>query len=188
MRPSDNDRDLSTIVLGTKRSPGVVTISGHNRDQNWDVKAAKGQTGASSSLQSTPVGGFRCSFYIVDDNVESSEETEFDRWESFHRLLESMVSGPKPTALPIFHPDLARNKYTEVSLKSIAGAQHDGRGGVTYVVDFIEYKPPRAKKSTGAKAKPGQKTADSGSDEDAYDPNAAAKAQLEGLLEEAGKP
>lgn len=189
MRPSDRDEDYSTIVLGVKRSPGVVTLSGHNRSMNWDVKSAKGQAGASSTLNGAPVGEFRASFFIVDDDIENTELTQFDEWESFQALLESLIAGSTPVALPVYHPDLALNQFTEVSVKSIGGMLHDGKGGATILIDFIEFKPPKKKRASGAKAKASGSTARVGTTTlNVVDPNAAAKAQLEGLLTQARQP
>ncbi len=95
MRPSDRDEDYSTLVLGTTRSPGVVTLSGHNRDKNWDVKAAKGQAKASSTLNGDPIGKFRASFYLVDDAIEDTGLTQFDKWEAFQALRQAVRRLPQ---------------------------------------------------------------------------------------------
>ena len=184
MNPFIYDEEYSAILLGTARSPGTVTLSGHDRAQNWDVKAAKGQTGASSDLGGAPVGTFKASFYLASDNLDDGELDDFDRWDTFQFLLEAMLNQPSPTALPIYHPDLARNHFTEVAVKSIGGMVHDGKGGATVVVEFIEYKPPKPKPASKAKAKAGASTAKAAKP----DPNAKAKATLAGLLAEARKP
>lgn len=184
MNPFIYDEEYSAILLGTARSPGVVTLSGHDRQKNWDVKAAKGQTGASSSLGGDPVGTFKASFYLASDNLDEGEEDDFDRWDKFQFLLEAMNAGTAPAAVPIYHPDLARNNFTEVAVKSIGGMVHDGKGGATVVVEFIEYKPPKPKPASKAKAKPGTSTAAATKP----DPNARAKAELAGLLAEARRP
>jgi hypothetical protein len=182
-RPSDNEDLYSAIVLGTRRSPGVVTLSGHNRDEAWDVKAAKGQTGATSALNGDPIGQFEAEFYLVDDG-EIDGPSQFDDWEDFQRLIESTTNGPKPVALPIYHPDLARQRYTEVVSGGVGGLVHDGRGGARVKVKFLEYRPPKPKPVEKAKPKP-----DSGTGTRIKpDPNAAAKAQLAALLERARQP
>src|SRR5690606_22508548 len=90
-------------------------------------------------------------------------------------------------ALPIYHPDLARNHFTEVSVASIGGMIHDGVGGAIVIVDFIEYKPPKPKPVVKAAAKPGASSA-APIGPPKPDPNAAAKAELAALLEEARRP
>lgn len=178
--PYEQGDTLDYVVLGTQRSPGRVTLTGHDRDQNWDIQAAKGSTGASSTLNGAPVGQFQASFYLADAE-------DFSRWEPFQRLIESTTNGPAPTALPIYHPDLARNRYTEVSNGGISGMVHDGRGGATVIVKFLEYKPPRPKPAAKASAKAsGARTGVT--TVSAPDPNAAAKEELRRLVEEARTP
>lgn len=192
-RPYDLDEDYSTIVLGTARSPGVVTLSGHDRPKNWDVQAAKGTTGASSSLNGDRIGTFKATFYLCDDAPDPDSEellNDFERWERFQFLIEAMTAGPEPVALPIYHPDLARNHITEVTNGGVSGMVHDGKGGATVTVTFIEFKPPKPKKSSKATAKPSSSVPGGGAafgppPPPKVDPNAAAKAELDALLAEA---
>lgn len=185
MRPYNFDEDFSTILLGGKRSPGVVTLSGHDRKDNWQISQAKGKTGASTTLNGPPPAQFNASFYLVDDSPDLDDpESQFDAWDAFAALIKSTVSGPTPFALPIYHPDLVANEITEVTRASIGGAVHDGKGGKTVVVTFLEYKPPKKKKAAAPSAKGASTTAGNAKP----DPNAAAKAELAGLLAEAKKP
>jgi hypothetical protein len=184
--PYEQDADLDSIVLGDKFSPGRVVLSGHDRAKSWDVQSAKGTTGATSKLNGDPIGTFTATFFLAHDDLSDTETNEFDQWEEFQRVLESMTAGPTPIALPIYHRDLARNKFTEVSVASIGGMVHDGRGGASVVVKFIEYKPAKPKPAAGAKAKPGATTP--GGAPKKPDPNAAAKAELAALVAEAKKP
>lgn len=183
----DAERDpRDYIILGTTDSPGVVTLSGHDRNEAWDIQAAKGQTGASSKLNGKPIGQFQASFFLADDE-------DFARWEDFQRLIESTTNGPQPVALPIYNPDLARNHFTEVSNGGIGGMLHDGKGGRTVVVKFLEYRPPKPKKTAKAKAKPSAGVAGGGGQfgpppPPKADPNADAKRELAALLAEARRP
>lgn len=175
------------LLLGTTPSPGKLTLSGHDRNEDWDIKAAKGQTGASSALNGRPIGQFTASFSLADDD-------DFAEWEDFQRLIESTTNGPRPVALPIYHPDLARNGFTEVVSGGVGGIVRDAKGGRTAQVKFLEYKPPKPKPAAKALAKPGGKPAASAGGEfgppppPKPDPNAAAKAELAELLTEARKP
>lgn len=189
MRPYWFDEEYSAILLGSPpmRSPGVVRLEGHDRKKDWDVKQAKGQTGASSAKNGDPIGQFKATFMLAADSVGDDGRDDFDRWEDFQRLLESIVDGPRAQALPIYHPDLARNHFTEVSVASIGGMIHDGVGGAIVIVDFIEYKPPKPKPVVKAAAKPGASSAVPFAPPKP-DPNAAAKAELAALLEEARRP
>jgi hypothetical protein len=96
-----------------------------------------------------------------------------------------MTAGPKPFALPVYHPDMARDKITEVTNGGIGETTHDGKGGVSHFVDFLEFRPPKPKPA----AKPGAKGAGKTAGKSAKpDPNAAAKAELRALVAEAKAP
>lgn len=181
---------FESIWLGNMKSPGVVTLSGHDRNENWDVQEAKGTEGASSVLGGRPLGEFQASFYLAgdEDDAEDVGSNDFDRWELFKQVVDSTVAGPAPMALPVFHPDLARNGFTEVVSAGVGGLIWDERGGATVLVKFREHKPPKpkpAKKSgsRGTGASPGAAKVP-----EKPDPNAAAKRELAGLVEEAKRP
>lgn len=192
-RPHTIDFALSKYVLGTALSPGSVKFTGHDRKEKWDIKEAKGQDGASTALQGKPIGQFTATHYLADDGAPG--ENDFDAWDSFQRLIESTTNGPKPVALSIYHPDLARNGYTAVVMSSISGLQYDGRGGATVVVEFIEYRPPKAKPAAKATPKSGGQaqtyaTTDEGTRQPPPppDPNEEAKKELAALVDEASAP
>jgi len=166
------------IVLGESISPGKCTLSGHDRAQSWDTQKAKGQTGATSTYNGEDVGQFQASFYLA------SPEEQL-KWPAFKRVIESTTSGGEPKALPIYHPDLAENRFTEVCNAGIGGAIRDSQGGVTYQVKFIEFRPPKPKPATTATPQPGGTDEDTGAS--TYDPNREAKRELDGLLDEAAK-
>jgi hypothetical protein len=173
---------LDYLVLGSSQSPGTVTLSGHDRKKAWDIQAAKGTTGASSTLNGDPLGTFQAEFYLAD-------EEDFEAWEDFQRLIESTTNGPKPVALPIYHPDLARNKFTEVVNGGISGVLHDGRGGRIVQVTFNEHRPPKPKPAAKAVAKSTQTYANTNEGgRSPPDPNAEAKRELAGLVAEARRP
>lgn len=183
LNPHDRPDLYDHIVLGTTRSPGVVRITGHDRDQSWDNKEAKGSTGATSTLNGPPIAEFQCEFYLVVDYENGVDEIE--EWTAFQRLIESTTNGPTPAALMILHPDLARQGIIEVCNAGISGMVHDGKGGAKVIVKFQEHRPPKPKPPANATVKP------SGSDASTPakpDPNARAKAELDALLAEARRP
>ena len=178
---SDDPRDY--LILGTTRSPGRLRLRGHDRQRDWDVQKAKGQTGASSALNGEPIGEFEAIWDLVVG--DGGDVDELPDWESFQRVLESLTSGPEPTALPVYHPDLARNRYTEVSVAMIGGLVHDGKGGAQVVVKFIEYRPPKPKPAAGATPRGSGQGAGEAPGAQRPDPNAAAKRELDALLTKA---
>ena len=174
--PREFPEIFDSLVLGEALSPGKLTLSGHDRKQSWDTEKAKGQTGATSTYNGEDVGTFQASFYLASPEEQLA-------WPAFKRVVESTTSGGEPKALPIYHPDLAENRFTEVCNAGIGGAIRDSRGGVTYVVNFIEYRPPKPKPTAAATPQPG---ADE-TTEMRYDPNRAAREELAGLLDDAGE-
>lgn len=181
--PAFADDLFAGILLGTEFSPGVVTLSGHDDWENWKVQKAKGNVGATTKLQGKNVRQFQASFYLVQSS-EDEPGGDVTRWEeTFRPLIESTTNGPEPKALGIYHPDLAAAGITEVTSGGISAAKHDGVGGVTYVVRFLEYRPPKPKPPKKPDAiRQGVTTLE------ARDPNAEAKAQLRALVAQAKDP
>jgi hypothetical protein len=168
--PIDDPDLYDHVELGGVQSPGVVTIMGHDRKVGWDIKKGAGQSGATTTRSSDEPIEFTCSFKLVDAD-------DFDAWPTFLATVNSTVSGQAPTALDIYHPDLAENGITAVVKATVMGTVHDGTGGVTKAVKFLEYRPPRPAKGSpkGSKA---------GADAKAPDPNQAALDEIARLTAE----
>ena len=177
MNPSDNEELYRSLVIGDRVSPGVVTLSGHDRGHNWDIKTTKGVDGATTSYVGAPPGEFVAAFSLTKDYTTG--EDQFADWDTFQIYLESLLPGPEPKAAPIYHPDLARQHYSEITVSSIGGMVHSGNGVGTVTVKFLEYKPPKKKPVKSASAKAGSST-QKGKD----DPNAARKAEVDALTKE----
>lgn len=174
--PIDNEELYDRIELAGVRSPGQVTLSGHDRKETWDIKPADAVNGARTSYKGDQVAQFRASFYLIKDPVLGIDD--FAAWDDFATLIRtSLPKKGKPKALKIYHPDLAANDIKNVCKATMGGMTHDGKGGATVVVEFIEFRPPKPVASTlpAPIAKP-------------PDPNADLKAQLGTLLTEAQKP
>lgn len=176
--PIDNEPLYDAIVLAGTRSPGLVTLSGHDRNEKWDVKDADGHGGASTTYKGEQIAQFTASFYLVMDPVLGLDE--FAAWESFAAIIRSSLpSSGNPKALTIYHPDLAANDIKAVCKASIGGMTHDGKGGATVTVKFIEFRPPKKKGGSPNSTKAAPK---------APDPNADLKAQVAALLVQAHQP
>jgi len=160
--PYDDPELFDSVELGGRRSPGKVTLSGHDNVIDWDVKVGAGTSGATTTLKSAQPTEFTASFFLADDD-------DFEAWPAFRDLVNSTITG-KGKALDIYHPDLAANGIKSVVKKSIGGVVHDGKGGRTIAVKFLEYKPPKPVKVTPL-----------GSLQRDKDPNAEAKAKLDAL-------
>ena len=188
MTAPEHFADVENVLTFPDRvSPGHVTLRGHDRVKNWDVQPAKGGTGASTVLNGDPVGKFTSTFSLTSEQPLGGDVDDFDLWEDFQAWLESLVNGPKPIAVPIYNPDLARNHFTTVTVARIGGMVKDGNGGATVEVDWLEFKPPKPKPAAKASAKAGGPLAKPGTAA-RPDPNADAKAELANLLQQAKTP
>lgn len=158
----DNPELYNSLTIGGVRSPGLLTLKGHDRKIGWDEKAGNGQQGASLTLKNIPLTEFDATFFL-------SERSEFDEWGRFQAVLESTYK-PTVKALAVVHPELQRLGITAVVASVIPAPVRDGKGGESYTVKLKEYKPPAKKGGTasGSSAKAATKN----------DPNAAAKAEL----------
>ncbi|MCC6902813.1 MAG: hypothetical protein IT377_27825 [Polyangiaceae bacterium] len=199
--PSSNPDLYASISLNGMRSPGTVTLSGHDRDWSWDIKEAKGQDGASTSRNGEKVAQFTATFSLSDDPL--SDVDDFTGWEVFSAMLGAAMKAKAPVAMSVYHPDLARNGITSVVVAGIGGMQHDGKGGATVAVKLLEYRPPKKKPVSGPSGK-SSKTSKPGDPvgavagaldqhmlnllKSAGSPNEQAKAELHALEAEASKP
>lgn len=160
----DDDDSFDVLEVGGVESPGVVKLSGHDLNVDWDVKQANGAQGASTTLKGLPLREVTATIFLAD-------EEDFDDWPAFRDELKATIAGGTPKAKDCYHPDLAANNINSVVLKSIGGTQHDGKGGRTIVVKLQEYKPPKPKGGSPSGSGSGFHQGDN-------DPNAAAKAQI----------
>lgn len=184
-RPYAQGEDLDRIRFGDVWSPGLCKLSRHERKKNIDVQRAKGKTGASTTLNGDDPADFDAEFTLANDETVEGPNSDFALWESFQKLIESTTNGAKPFALPIYHPDLARQRITEVMNGGVGPMIHDGKGGATVKVRFVEYLPPKPKAAAKPAAKAGARQGVTTLEKP--DPNAAAKAELAALLAEAKK-
>ncbi len=138
------------LRIGTTRSPGVTRLSGHDQKFGWDIQNATGAAGAITKRINEPLKEFDAEFELSNENDEFGL-SEFDEWDAFQALLESSVSGKTPFAFDVYHPDLARNHITSVTVGSISGIALDGKGGGKIKVHFLEYRPPKPASASAAK-------------------------------------
>lgn len=173
--PWVNEELYDCIRLDGMRSPGFVTLSGHDRNFKWDIKDADGAGGAITTYKGPQIAQFTASFYLVVD--PSLKLDEFEEWEKFAALIRSSLPQKgRPKAMVIYHPDLAANDIHKVCYASIGGMVHDGKGGGTVAVKFLEFRPskPTGGTPTGPKVK--------------VDPNADLKGIILGLTAEVQRP
>ena len=155
LTPFDSTELFDSIVFAGVRSPGVVKLSGFDREENLDVKESDGQKGATTTWKGEKCGSGTATFYCVTND----EIDEVAAWDAFELLLWSTIppqSGAKPVAKDVYHPELERNHYTSLILRKMGRRQHDTNGGMTIAVELAEYYPAKAVAAGGAS---GSKTA-----------------------------
>lgn len=176
--PSTHTDLYTAVMIGGVFSPGTVKLSGFERKHSWEVQRPKGTTGEVTINHGPKNGGFTAEFYLADlEDVAA--------WDEFQRMLAASIEGPKPRALPAYHPDLVRNKIVDVVVESIGGFVHDANGGARVTCKFLEYRPPRPKPAAKPDAGKARKGANAGN---RPDPNADAKRELQALIDQAKAP
>ena len=168
----DNEDLYGHVQLGSMVSPGRATLSGHDREIDWDIKVGNGQSGSTTTLKAQKLAEPKVTLYLLKDIAQGIDD--FAEWPDFLALARSTISGKTPKALDIYHPDLEQNGINSVVLKSVSGMTYDGKGGATVTITFLEYRPPKkiGGSPLGAKKNP------------EADPNAAAKAELAALTKQ----
>lgn len=162
--PSESE-DWNHLVLspGDSRAlttPGVVRVSGNDLKIGWDIQNASGTTGAITKRINEPLKEFDAEFDLSDE-ADASGKSDFDAWDDLQSLLESLVpTGKKPRAIGVYHPDLARNRITAVTVGSIGALALDGKGGGKIKVHFLEYAPPKPNKPVASTKTEGDKKID----------------------------
>lgn len=172
----DNPELYESIRLAGVTSPGVVTLTGHDRDHGWDVKKGPGQSGASTERTSEDPIEFECSFFLVRDLTRGIDQIA--QWPAFLAVARSSISGPEPKALDVYHPDLASNDIKSVVLRKVLGVTRPPTGGEIRKIRFLEYRPAKKKGGapSGSKAKK--------LDPKKPDPDQAALDELDRLINE----
>lgn len=163
LNPQDFEEELYTSILvtfpgaGPVFSPGLVTLSGHERAHKWDVKGADGSGGASTTYKGEEVAKFTATFVLTIDDVLGVDD--YEQWEIFRERIAQLLATKPVAAVPIYHPDLSANGISVVCVEKIGAMTHNGDGSSTVSVSFLEFRPPK-KKSGSPKPKGADQNAD----------------------------
>lgn len=123
------------IVLAGRMSPGVCAIGDTGRPFKWDKKDAKGSSGATNTYQGEDLAEFDIVFSFWDWATQKAE------WDNFAKLLPP--SSPKPTALDIYHAELAAINVHSVVVTLIGKPVRASNGLRTVKVSFQQYREPK---------------------------------------------
>jgi hypothetical protein len=139
----------SRCVLGGMTTPGLCEID-CPRENGWDIKTGKGADGGICTFVGRPpIKDIKATF-------TAWEIEHFEAWDLLLPLLKyAPTKGQPVTALPIYHPALAKLDVTAVVVTKLTNWKHAGDGEWTFEVTFVEYRPPPP---VSAVATPGQST------------------------------
>lgn len=163
--PDSGAVQWNVLKIGSLTSPGVVRLSGNDLKIGWDIQNATGMSGAITRRINEPLKEFDAEFELSNE-LDDTNLSDFDAWDPFQAFLESLVPpGKKPRAADVYHPDLARNHITAVTVGSIGGMALDGKGGGKIKVHFLEFRPPKPNKPIAATKTEGDKKIDAATKE-----------------------
>ncbi len=168
------------LVVAGELSPGVCEVSGFARSWDWDVKKAKGSSGASATLQGEALAKGKVKFLLW-------EPEHFDQWATFRELLVRGQQQKKIEALDVLHPVLTDLGIFSLVVEDIGQLTKGSRGLYSITVSFLEYRPPKAAGGSPSGAKNSQWKAGPGADGKPAKTPTTAQSQQDKELEEALK-
>lgn len=124
-------------ILAGVLSPGVCEVSGFARSWDWDVKKAKGASGASATLQGEALakGKIKFSLWLPE---------HFESWASFRELLVRGQQQKKIEAVDVLYPSINDLGIFSLVVEEMGQLTREGKGLYSITVSFLEYRPPKA--------------------------------------------
>jgi hypothetical protein len=131
-------------------APGLVTISGADIEDKYDIKEAQAQDGATTERKGElarkfdsihrlsdvppPPGTYQPveGVDVVDDHVQ---------WTAWQWILRSAMKSKPPQAISVRHPKLALKEITAAVPTKIVGPDVDGEGFTVFVISWLVYAP-----------------------------------------------
>jgi hypothetical protein len=152
--PSRNRQAWETLVVVYSDlewpAPGIVTITGADIEDGYDVKEAQGQKGASTEKKGEKIKKFTSTHWLSD---EPYPEGTFDpiegvdivddhvQWTAFQWVLRQAMTSEPPRALSVRHPKLQIKEIFAAVPAKIAGPNPNDDGSTVFAVDWQEYRP-----------------------------------------------
>jgi hypothetical protein len=149
LNPIQHSQDADFLTVQGVRSPGVIPkggITGHDRENKWDVKEGKGTKGATTTYVGQPPVKFSVKF-----NLWTVQH--FADLEKFLPVVRfDPTKDPSLSARSIYHPWLAPQDIVSVVTTKIGGIVHEGEGLYSVTIEFLEYKPAPKTNATATPA------------------------------------
>lgn len=189
MNPIAEPSLYERAALAGKLTPGIIGrggVTGWDREQDWDIKKAKGKQGATMTDQgSAPTSGaIEIQLWRTGESPDFVHD--FDDWENDYRpMLET--ARVKGEALVVGHPIINGAGVTSVVVKKIGPLTDKGRGLWTVKVELLEFLKPKAAGGTPSAAKPGGWTGGGSASKGEPSAQDEQDKEIEKLIEEAKK-
>lgn len=143
-----------TFIVCGIAAPGIATVTGAERPYKWDVKDAKGNSGATTTYQGEGVVKCKVELHLWKDGTDPTDPTDhFAEWDSFRELLQSGMKEKKLRALDVLHPALVDVDVYAAGVERIGQLVPKGGGLWSVTFDLVEYKPPKKAGGTPSGAK-----------------------------------
>lgn len=131
------------IVCGIA-APGLAIVTGAERPYKWDVKEAKGSSGATTTYQGEGIVKVKVELLLWKDGTDPADPTDhFAEWDSFRDLLRTGLREKNLRALDVLHPALVDIDVYAMAVERIGQLVPKGGGLFSASFDLVEYKPPK---------------------------------------------
>lgn len=126
---------IDHVLLAGERSPGLADVQGAGSPRRWDIRRGYALSGARPVFRGMDVARFRVVLRLLT-------EADWEAWHAWKRLVQQPPSGTRPRALDIWHPVLEECGISSAVVENVEQPVHDGTGGWSIAIAFIEYRPP----------------------------------------------
>lgn len=171
--PSRNQWAWETLVFVWQGRdlfvPGITTIPDGEIEDDYDVKEAQGQKGASTDKKGEKVKKFTTNHWLSDapwtpgtyEPVEGVDVVDDHvQWTAFQFVLRQVMTSEPPKALSLKHPKLRLLEISSAVPTKINGPNPNEDGSTEFAISWLVYAPV---KRTGG---PGKDSPEGKSDSD----------------------
>ena len=145
VNPVDIPDAYDQFKLAGQWSPGICHFDPPpKRLTGWDIQVPSGGSGGFTILKKAPPITFTVKIFLWKGDDELGGDVDhFATWETFKKVLATIIKRNDKKALEIYHPLLAglQPPVTSVVHASASEPAPDGQGGAWVEIVFDEYRP-----------------------------------------------
>lgn len=146
--PWEDPLSYDQPICAGRKWPGVARVEGCARVHDWQVNAANGSEGATTTLKGGGLAKPKITFRLWKGYDGLAWVDYFAAWETFKEVFERTVTGKDPQAITIEHPQFQHNKIRAVVLAQMGDLVPMPDGSAEVTVELLEYKKPKPKIAT----------------------------------------